>query len=106
MLLLLALLPTYHYRYDLVVAAPALAIFMKRCHLAWSALMTLSLAANPFWLLGLLLPAGPLRDASFALESPYLPVLILIFLGGLLYLEVRSPNKADAAQRLARASCL
>jgi hypothetical protein len=100
-LLLLALLPTYHYAYDMILAVPTLALFIKRCHLVWPTLMTLSLAWDPFRQLGQILPAGPLREAAFALQSPYLPVLILIFLGGLLYLEVRSPNKVDAAQRLA-----
>jgi hypothetical protein len=36
-----------------------------------------------------------------ALQLPYLPVLILVFLGGLLYLEVRSPNQVNAAPPLA-----
>jgi hypothetical protein len=100
-LLLLALLPTYHYAYDMILAVPAMALFMKRCHLVWPTLMTFSLAWDPFRQLGKILPAGPLREAAFALQSPYLPVLILVFLGGLLYLELRSPNRVDAAHRLA-----
>jgi hypothetical protein len=102
-LLLLALLPTYHYAYDMVLAVPAMALFMKRCHLVWPTLMTLSLAWDPFRQLGNILPAGPLRETAYALQSPYLPALILVFLGGLLYLEMRSPNKVDAPQPLAPA---
>ena len=100
-LLLLALLPTYHYAYDMILAVPTLALFLKRCRLVWPTLMTLSLALDPFRQLGKLLPAGPLRETAFALQSPYLPTLILIFLGGLFYLEVRAPKKADAAQPFA-----
>ena len=100
-LLLLTLLPMYHNHYDMIVAVPAMAVFMKRCHLVWPTLMTVSLAWTPFRQLGKILPAGPLRETALALESPYLPVLILIFLGGLLYLEIRAPNKVEAAQPLA-----
>jgi hypothetical protein len=102
-LLLLALLPTYHYAYDMVLAVPALALFLKRCHLVWPTLMTLALAWDPFRQLGKILPAGPLREAALVLNSPYLPLLILIFLGGLIYLELRAPNNMEAAQPLASA---
>jgi hypothetical protein len=100
-LLLLALLPTYHYAYDMILAVPTLALFLKRCHLVWPTLITLSLAWDPFRQLGNLLPAGPMRETAFALQSPYLPAIILVFLGGLLYLELRSPRPAEAAQPLA-----
>jgi hypothetical protein len=63
--------------------------------------MTVALAWDPFRQLGKLLPAGPLRETALALQLPYLPVLILVFLGGLLYLEVRSPNQVNAAPPLA-----
>jgi hypothetical protein len=95
-LLLLALLPTYHYAYDMILALPTLAVLMKRCRLVWPALMTLALACDPLRQLGLVLPAGPFREMAFTLQSPYLPVLILVLLGGLLYLEV-SPSKSSFA---------
>jgi hypothetical protein len=100
-LLLLTLLPMYHNAYDMVVAVPAMAVFMKRCSVVWPTLMTVSLASDPFRQLGQLLPAGPLRETAFAAQSAYHPVLILILLGGLLYLEIRSPSKVNAAQPLA-----
>jgi hypothetical protein len=65
--------------------------------------MTLALAWDPFRQLEKILPAGPLREAAMVLKSPYLPALILVFLGGLFYLEMRSPNKVDAPQPLAPA---
>jgi hypothetical protein len=100
-LLLLALLPMYHNAYDMILAVPAMAVFMKRGPLVWPTLMTVALAWDPFRQLGKLLPAGPLRETALALQLPYLPVLILVFLGGLLYLEVRSPNQVNAAPPLA-----
>ena len=92
-LLLLCLLPMYHNAYDMVVAVPALTIFMQRCRLTWPALMTFALAWEPFRQLGLILPAGSLREIAFTLQSSYLPLLILVFLGGLLYLEASSSKR-------------
>jgi hypothetical protein len=93
-LLLLCLLPMYHYAYDMVVAVPTLAVFMKRCPLIWPAAMSFFLACEPLRQLGHILPAGTLRDAALALQAPYLPLLILVLLGGLLYLEVSSSKSS------------
>ena len=90
-LLLLALLPMYHYEYDMIVAAPALAIFLKRCHLVWPASMTFFLSVALFWKLGSLMPAGVLPTLCEKLNQAYYPVLILCFLGGLVWLETRPP---------------
>jgi hypothetical protein len=95
-LLLLCLLPMYHYAYDMVVAVPTLAVFLKRCRLIWPALMTFGLAWSPFERLGENLPLGPWREIVLALQAPYLPLLILVFFGGLLYLEVSAARKARA----------
>lgn len=94
-LLLLCLLPMYHNAYDMVAAVPALAIFMKRCPLVWPALMTLALALDPFRQMSMLVPAGPLRELCLALQSSYLPVLILAFIGGLLYLEISASHRQE-----------
>jgi hypothetical protein len=96
-LLLLCLLPMYHNAYDMVVAVPAMAIFLKRCPLFWSAAMTFALAWDPLRQLSRWLPAGPCRNLSEALEVSYLPCLILVFIGGLLYLETRSRPESVAA---------
>jgi hypothetical protein len=98
-LFLLCLLPMYHNVYDMVVAVPALAVFMQRCSLIWPALMTFALAWEPFRQLGQFLPAGQLREAAFMLQSSYLPLLILVFLGGLLYLETGSSRKTAPVHR-------
>jgi hypothetical protein len=87
--LLLALLPVYHYQYDLVVAVPALAVFLKRCRLIWPTLMFFSLSWSVFSRLGSIFPAGPLRTVCEKLHEVYYPLLILCFLGGLLWLETR-----------------
>jgi hypothetical protein len=55
--------------------------------------MTFALAWDPFRQLGLLLPPGLLREMATALLSLYLPLLILLFLGGLCYREWAQPQK-------------
>jgi hypothetical protein len=95
-LLLLTLLPTYHYQYDMVVAVPALAVFLKRCHLVWPTLMTFSLSWGVFWRLATLMPAGPLRSLCEGLNQVYYPLLILFFLGGLIWLELRREPPSNA----------
>jgi hypothetical protein len=92
-LLLLSLLPVYHQEYDLVAAAPALALFLKRGSLAWPALMTLLLAVNLVSVPGLLLPTGPLRNTAQAVADVYNPLLILACLGGLICLEARQRQR-------------
>jgi hypothetical protein len=90
-LLLLSLLPIYHQQYDLVAAAPALALFLKRGSLVWPVTMTLLLAVNLVSAPTHLLPVGLLRSAVEALLSAYSPLLVLAFLGRIIWLEVRSP---------------
>ena len=88
-LLLLSLLPVYHQKYDLVAAAPVLAIFLRRCRLTWPTLMTASLATDFGASFSRFLPAGPLRSIAQTSEQAYYPALILCLLGALLYLETR-----------------
>lgn len=96
-LLLLALLPTYHYAYDMVLAVPTLALFLKRCPLVWPTLMTVSLSAS--WdKLSQKVPAGPWRTLADKAGQAYLPLLILLFLGGLLWLEMRSKPVLEAGE--------
>jgi len=92
-LLLLSLLPVYHQEYDLVAAAPALALFLRRGSLAWPALMTVLLAVNLASVPGLVLPPGPLRNAAEAVAAVYNPLLILACLGRLIWLEARQPRR-------------
>jgi hypothetical protein len=89
-LLLLSLLPVYHQEYDLVAAAPALALFLRRGSLAWPALMTLALAVNPASAPTHLLPAGLVRTVIEAFAAVYNPLLVLAFLGGILWVDRRS----------------
>ena len=86
-LLLLSLLPVYHQEYDLVAAAPALALFLRRGSLAWPVLMTLLLAVNPASAPTRVLPAGLLRNAVDALISAYNPLLVLAFLGAVMWVD-------------------
>jgi hypothetical protein len=88
-LLLLSLLPVYHQEYDLVEAAPALALFLRRGSLAWPALVTLLLSVNLASVPGYILPPGLLRNAAQAVAAVYNPLLILACLGGLMCLEAR-----------------
>ncbi|HOX56951.1 MAG TPA: hypothetical protein P5205_12190 [Candidatus Paceibacterota bacterium] len=91
-LLLLGLLPIYHHEYDLVAAAPALALFLRRGSLAWPTLMTLLLAVNLVFVPRYILPAGLLRTAAEAVASVYNPLLVLACLGGLVWLEAWKPH--------------
>ncbi len=86
-LLLLSLLPVYHQEYDLVAAAPALALFLRRGSLGWPALMTLLLALNPASAPTHLLPAGLLRHAVEAVVAVYNPLLVLGFLGAIVWVD-------------------
>jgi hypothetical protein len=97
-LLLLALLPMYHYGYDTVLAVPTLALFLKRCSLVWPTLMTVSLSASWEGKLGRLMPAGPWRTIADRAGETYLPFLILLFLGGLLWLETRQKPVPENGQ--------
>jgi hypothetical protein len=87
--LLLALLPTYHHFYDMVVAVPALAIFLQRCPLVWPTLMTFALSST--WIDGLarFIPDGPLRAAYVRVSDAQGPAIVLLILGGLWWLERR-----------------
>jgi hypothetical protein len=98
-LMLLSLLPIYHNIYDMVVAAPALAVFLKRAPIGWSVIMTAVLAANPLPLLQRLLPAGfPQRFVGY-FDFGYYPIAILCMLAGLFYLEVCQPvNSASPTE--------
>jgi hypothetical protein len=101
-LLLLCLLPTYHYAYDMVVAAPALAVFMKRCRLVWPTVMTFFLSVTLFGQLSRHLPAGPLRTLCEKLDYAYYPIIILVAFAGLLWLEARRQRDArDSARKAA-----
>jgi hypothetical protein len=91
-LLLLSLLPIYHQQYDLVAAAPTLALFLKRGSLVWPVTMTLLLAVNLVSAPTYLLPSGLLRNAADALLSVYTPLFILALLGRIIWLETRSPS--------------
>ena len=93
-LFLLALLPTYHYSYDMIMAVPSLALFLKRYHLVWPTLMTAALSISP-QNLGRLMPSGPWRTVVDSAEQAYLPFLILLFLGGLIWME-RRPQDSPA----------
>ena len=93
-LLLLSLLPMYHQKYDLVAAVPALAVCLRRCSLTWPTLMTVALATDFGASFSRFLPPGPLRNAAHTVEWDYYPLLILVFLGGLVWLEVRRPEKS------------
>jgi hypothetical protein len=86
-LLLLSLLPVYHQEYDLVAAAPTLALIMRRGSLAWPALMTLLLAVNPVSAPTHVLPAGLLRHAIEAFVVVYNPLLVLVFLGVIVWVD-------------------
>jgi hypothetical protein len=86
-LLLLSLLPVYHQEYDLVAAAPTLALIMRRGSLAWPALMTLLLAVNPASAPTHVLPAGLLRHAIEAFVAVYNPLLVLVFLGVIVWVD-------------------
>jgi hypothetical protein len=86
-LLLLSLLPVYHQEYDLVAAAPALALFLRRGSLAWPVLMTLLLAVNPASAPTRVLPAGLVRHAVDALIYAYNPLLVLGFLGAVVWVD-------------------
>jgi hypothetical protein len=98
-LLLLSLLPVYHQEYDLVAAAPALALFLRRGSLAWPAAMTLLLAVNPASAPTQVLPAGLLRDAVEALVAAYNPLLILAFLGGIMWVDRASARETGETDR-------
>jgi hypothetical protein len=97
-LLLLSLLPMYHQRYDLVAAAPVLAIFLQRSSALWAALMTAALASDAGITFSGFLPAGPLRTAGHSLESVYYPLLTLVLLGALIYESRRRPSSAAVVQ--------
>jgi hypothetical protein len=86
-LLLLSLLPVYHQEYDLVAAAPTLALLMRRGSLAWPALMTLLLAVNPASAPTHGLPAGLVRQAIEAFVAVYNPLLVLVFLGVIVWVD-------------------
>jgi hypothetical protein len=92
-LLLLSLLPVYHQEYDLVAAAPTLALLMRRGSLAWPALMTLLLAVNPASAPTYVLPAGLLRHAIEAFVAVYNPLLVLAFLGGIVWVDRRGDHE-------------
>ena len=92
-LLLLSLLPVYHQEYDLVAAAPLLALLLARGPLVWPALMTLLLAINPASAPVQRLPAGLLREAAQAGIEGYNPLLVLAFLGAIVWLEKREEQE-------------
>jgi hypothetical protein len=88
-LMLLSLLPMHHRNYDMIVAVPALAIFLKHRRFIWPILMTLSLAGIN----------DHLENVNFygsaALKSIipfYYPALILSFLAGLFVLDHQLHN--------------
>ena len=89
-LLLLSLLPMYHQKYDLVAAVPALAIFLRHCSLLWPTLMTISLASDFGTTFSRFLPAGSPQKLAQVLESAYYPLLILLILAGLFYVDTRA----------------
>ncbi len=101
-LLLLSLLPVYHQEYDLVAAAPVLALLLRRGSLVWPALMTLLLAANPASAPMHVLPAGLVRSAVEGFVEAYNPLLVLAFLGGIIwfqggrYHEIHEPHERPA----------
>ena len=86
-LLLLSLLPVYHQEYDLVAAAPTLALLMRRGSLAWPALMTLLLVVNPASAPTHVLPAGLVRQATEAFVAVYNPLLVLALLGAIVWVD-------------------
>jgi hypothetical protein len=92
-LLLLSLLPIYHNIYDLVLAAPALAVFLQRAPLWWPALMTAMLAVNPLPAIQRFLPSGPLHEFAGYLDYGYYPLVILAILAGLFRLECGTARK-------------
>jgi len=82
-------LPIYHQEYDLVAAAPTLALFLRRGSLAWPALMTLLLAVNPASAPMHVLPVGVVRTAIEGFVAVYNPLLVLAFLGGIVWVDGR-----------------
>jgi hypothetical protein len=92
-LLLLSLLPIYHQEYDLVAAAPALALFLRRGSLAWPALMTLLLAVNPASAPMRVLPGGVVRTAVEGFVAVYNPLLVLAFRGGIGWVDGRGDHE-------------
>jgi hypothetical protein len=86
-LLLLSLLPMYHQRYDLIAAAPALALCLRRGSLFWPSLMTIALATDFGITFSRYLPPGALRTAGQLLELAYYPLLTLGVLLALIYLD-------------------
>ncbi len=85
-MMVLSLLPLYHNAYDVVAAAPAMAVFLRRCRLVWPALMTVLLAMNVLTPLVRYAP-GPLHPAMAALEFAYYPLILLWFVGALIWLD-------------------
>ena len=61
--------------------------------------MTLSLATDIGASFSRYLPAGSARNAAQVLEQGYYPVLILAFLAGLIWLEIKSPDQAFASEQ-------
>ncbi len=94
-LLIISLLPLYHKEYDMVAVAPALAIFLKRCNLAWPALMTVLLASNIVSGLTRVVP-GAIRPLVVGIETAYYPVILILFVLGLFWLDTRDRVVARA----------
>ncbi len=96
-MMVLSLLPLYHNLYDMVAAAPALAVFLKRSRLIWPALMTVLLATN------VLAPLvryahGPLHPIMAALEFAYYPLILLLSVGALIWVDRRDPKPSVEVQ--------
>jgi hypothetical protein len=92
--LLLSLLPLYHNTYDMVAAAPALAIFLKRCRLFWPTLLTVLLASNVASPVARFAPP-PLKPFAEGIAFAYFPLVIISILLGLVLLErskIAEPN--------------
>ena len=88
-LLLLSLLPMYHNTYDMVAALPALAVFLRYSGILPAVLLTLGLATNPAAALARLNPGGHETYLARVLDA-YYPLLILVILAGIYYVDSRS----------------
>ena len=85
-LLLMSLWPVYHRPYDLVVAAPALALFIRHLHPAWSAGISLIMLGWYEHLENTAASDVVFRQSPFGL---YYPLLIFVMLALLVWVDLK-----------------
>lgn len=97
-MLLICLLPMYHNIYDMVVAAPVLAVLLQRTGLLLPAAMSLTLAANLGSVLVRIAPTEQLRHLAERVEYAYYPIVILSSFSVLWWLSKREQAQLVASQ--------